>query len=84
MNRLIRDGEAFRLHLFHKVEPGWEMDHLAGWTVIADTTDGAAMAEQARKLHADDPFAGVLCWDEARIHAASVVAQAGSWIPSAV
>jgi biotin carboxylase len=69
-------GDEFRLHLFHKVEPGWEMDHLAGWTVIADTTDGAAMAEQARKLHADEPFAGVLCWDEARIHAASQVAQA--------
>ncbi|HET6208925.1 MAG TPA: ATP-grasp domain-containing protein [Jatrophihabitans sp.] len=69
-------GKEFRLHLFHKVEPGWEMDHLAGWTVLPDTTDGAAMAEQARRLDQDEPFVGVLCWDEARIHAAAQVAQA--------
>ena len=52
------------------------MDHLAGWTVLPDTTDGAAMAEQARRLDQDEPFVGVLCWDEARIHAAAQVAQA--------
>jgi len=69
-------GAEFRLHLFHKVEPGWEMDHLAGWTVLPDTTDGAAMAEQARWLDKDEPIAGVLCWDEARIHAAAQVAEA--------
>lgn len=69
-------GSEFRLHLFHKVEPGWEIDHLAGWTVVPDTTDGAAMAEQARWLDKDEPIAGVLCWDEARVHATAQVAEA--------
>jgi biotin carboxylase len=69
-------GSEFRVHLFHKVEPGWEIDHLAGWSVLPSTVDGQAMAEQARWLDKDEPIAGVLCWDEARIHASSQVAEA--------
>lgn len=69
-------SSEFRIHLFNKAEPGWEMDYLAGWTVLPSTTDGQAMAEQARWLDKDEPIAGVLCWDEARIHASAQVAEA--------
>lgn len=74
---LLRSISAeFRIHLFHKVEPTWEKEYLAGWTVLPSTVDGLAMAEQARRLDKDEPIAGVLCWDEARIHASSQVAEA--------
>jgi len=74
---LLRSISAeFRIHLFHKVEPTWEKEYLTGWTVLPSTVDGLAMAEQARRLDKDEPIAGVLCWDEARIHAAAQVAEA--------
>jgi biotin carboxylase len=66
----------FRIHLFHKVEPTWEKEYLAGWTVLPSTVDGLAMAERARLLDKEEPIAGVLCWDEARIHATAQVAEA--------
>ena len=66
----------FRIHLFHKVEPTWEKQYLAGWTVLPSTVDGPAMAERARLLDKDESIAGVLCWDEARIHATAQVAEA--------
>lgn len=74
---LLRSISAeFRIHLFHKVEPTWEKEYLTGWTVLPSTVDGLAMAEQARRLDKEEPIAGVLCWDEARIHASSQVAEA--------
>jgi biotin carboxylase len=66
----------FRIHLFHKVEPTWEKEYLDGWTVLPSTVDGPAMAERARLLDKEESIAGVLCWDEARIHASSQVAEA--------
>lgn len=69
-------GQRYRVHLFHTAEPDWEREHLAGWTVLPSTTDGPAMAEVAARLHGRDPVAGVLCWDEARIHATAYVAGA--------
>lgn len=76
-NYLLRSISAeFRIHLFHKVEPTWEQEYLAGWTVLPSTLDGPAMAERARLLDKEEPIAGVLCWDEARIHASSQVAEA--------
>ena len=69
-------SSQFRIHLFHKVEPSWEKEYLAGWTVLPSTVDGPAMAERARLLDKDETIAGVLCWDEARIHASSQVAEA--------
>jgi hypothetical protein len=69
-------SSEFRIHLFHTVEPSWEWDYLAGWTVLPSTSDGPAMAEAARQLDKQEPIAGVLCWDEARIHATSFVAEA--------
>ncbi|HST48016.1 ATP-grasp domain-containing protein [Jatrophihabitans sp.] len=69
-------SSQFRIHLFHTAEPSWEKDYIAGWTVLPSTSDGPAMAETARTLHQQQPFDGVLCWDEARIHATSFVAQA--------
>ena len=74
---LLRSISAeFRIHLFHKVEPTWEQQYLAGWTVLPSTVDGPAMAERARLLDKEEAIAGVLCWDEARIHASSQVAEA--------
>lgn len=66
----------FRIHLFHTTEPSWEKEYLSGWTVLPSTADGPAMAEAARKLNKDEPIDGVLCWDEARIHASAFVAEA--------
>ncbi|GAA2463928.1 ATP-grasp domain-containing protein [Winogradskya humida] len=67
---------SFRVHLFHTTEPAWEQQYLTGWTVLPSTIDGPAMADAALPLHGDSPFAGVLCWDEGRIHATSFIAQA--------
>ncbi|MDQ1739182.1 MAG: hypothetical protein QOE53_834 [Pseudonocardiales bacterium] len=69
-------SSEFRIHLFHTAEPSWEKGYLAGWTVLPSTADGVTMARAARQVHAQEPVDGVLCWDEARIHAASYVAQA--------
>ncbi|WNV88330.1 ATP-grasp domain-containing protein [Umezawaea sp. Da 62-37] len=69
-------GARYRVHLFLSAEPEWEREHIAGWTVLPSTTDGPAMAAAALELHATDPVAGVLCWDEVRIHAAAFVAGA--------
>ncbi|KOX05186.1 ATP-grasp domain-containing protein [Streptomyces sp. NRRL B-3648] len=66
----------FDIHLFHVDEPTWEKEYISGWTVLPSTLNGPAMADAARRLHADTPVAGVLCWDEGRIHAASYVAEA--------
>ncbi|NUT97734.1 MAG: ATP-grasp domain-containing protein [Saccharothrix sp.] len=68
-------GAKYRVHLFLTVEPEWEKEHVAGWTVLPSTTDGPAMAAEAAKLHAVDPIAGVLCWDEVRIHATAFIAR---------
>ena len=66
----------FRIHLFHIAKPTWEREYLSGWTVLPDTWDGLAMAEAAMELDKADPVAGVLCWDEGRIHATAYVAEA--------
>lgn len=65
----------FRVHLFHVDEPSWEKEFISGWTVLPSTLDGPEMARAARELHDGEPVAGVLCWDEGRIHAASYVAE---------
>jgi hypothetical protein len=69
-------SDRFRIHLFHVAEPQWERGYLAGWTVLPSTIDGPAMAREAVRLHAAEPFAGVLCWDEGRIHATAYIAEA--------
>lgn len=66
----------YRIHLFVTADPGWEREYVTGWTVVDDTTDGPAMAAVALELAAREPVHGVLCWDEARILAASYVSQA--------
>lgn len=68
-------GAKYRVHLFLTAEPDWEKEHVTGWTVLPSTTDGPAMAAEAAKLHARDPIAGVLCWDEVRIHATAFIAR---------
>lgn len=69
-------SSEFRIHLFHTAEPSWEKEYLSGWSVLPSTADGPAMAAAARALNEQEPIDGVLCWDEARIHATAQVAQA--------
>jgi biotin carboxylase len=69
-------SSEFRVHLFHTAEPSWEERYLWGWTVLPSTADGPAMAEAARELDKEEPIDGVLCWDEARIHATAFIAEA--------
>ena len=69
-------SSEFRIHLFHTAEPSWEKEFLTGWSVLPSTADGPAMAAAARLLNEQEPIDGVLCWDEARIHATAQVAQA--------
>jgi biotin carboxylase len=69
-------SSEFRIHLFHTAEPSWEREYLDDWTVLSSTANGAAMAAVACRVHEREPIDGVLCWDEARIHAAAYVAQA--------
>lgn len=69
-------SSEFRIHLFHTAEPSWEKEFLDGWSVLPSTADGPAMAAAARILNEQEPIEGVLCWDEARIHATAQVAQA--------
>ncbi|MEV6860344.1 ATP-grasp domain-containing protein [Streptosporangium subroseum] len=69
-------GTEYRVHLFVTAEPGWEREHVTGWTVVADLDDGPAMAAVALELDAREPVRGVLCWDEARILAASYISEA--------
>ncbi|WP_246440711.1 ATP-grasp domain-containing protein [Saccharothrix tamanrassetensis] len=74
---LLRSISAeYRVHLFLNAEPEWEKEYAAGWTVLPNTMDGPAMAAAATELARREEIAGVLCWDEARIHAAAFVAQA--------
>ncbi|MDQ2584966.1 ATP-grasp domain-containing protein [Saccharothrix yanglingensis] len=74
---LLRSIAAeYRVHLFLSTEPEWEKEYVAGWTVLPNTMDGPAMAAAATALAGREAIAGVLCWDEARIHAAAFVAQA--------
>lgn len=69
-------ASRFRVHLFHVAEPTWEREHITGWSVLASTIDGPAMAREALAVSEGDAVSGVLCWDEGRILATSYVTQA--------
>jgi biotin carboxylase len=69
-------ASRFRVHLFHVAEPTWEREYITGWSVLASTIDGPAMAREALAVNERDAVSGVLCWDEGRILATSYVAQA--------
>jgi biotin carboxylase len=69
----------YRVHLLMWAEPTWELDYLAGWTVLRDATetkDAADMIAVARDLAAQGSLDGVLAWDEARVLQAAKVAAA--------
>ncbi|MBY8853154.1 hypothetical protein K7G98_34935, partial [Saccharothrix sp. MB29] len=75
---LLRSIAAeYRVHLFLSTEPEWEKEYVAGWTVLPNTMDGPAMAAAATALAEREAIAGVLCWDEARIHAGDVQRRTG-------
>ena len=66
----------YRIHLFTAAEPNWEKRYLDDSTVLASLLDPAELVAAARRLHADDPLDGVLCWDEALVHATAAVTDA--------
>lgn len=73
-------GLRYRVHLLTGAEPTWERPHLAGWTELdlRDTRDAAPLCAAARERIGDEPFAGVLAWDEARVlQVAKVAAELG-------
>lgn len=81
-DRLFREyllapiAQQYRIHLFLAAQPRWETRYVDAVTVLANTMDAQEMIAAARELDGRDPIAGVLCWDEARIIAASQVAEA--------
>lgn len=73
---LARIGERYRVHLFLAAQATWELEHVDAVTVLADTLDAQLMIAAARELNERDRIDGVLCWDEARILATSMIAEA--------
>ncbi len=74
---LLRSIAAeYRVHLFTTAQPTWERPYLDGATVLASTLDPDVMISAAQGIAAGDPFAGTLCWDEARILATAEIAAA--------
>jgi biotin carboxylase len=63
----------YRIHLINTAEATWEREHIVGATVVA-TTDIDLVLAAAREIAATARVAGVLSWDEARIHQAAQVA----------
>lgn len=63
----------YRIHLLHIDPASWELPYLDGSEVVEDFTAGTLIAA-ATRIAAREPVAGVLCWDEARIHATAHVA----------
>ncbi|MEU4550468.1 ATP-grasp domain-containing protein [Micromonospora violae] len=66
----------YAVHLFSSYPVSWELSYLAGHTSVRSTTAADDMLTSALELHSAEPFAGLLCWDEASILAAARVAQA--------
>jgi predicted ATP-grasp superfamily ATP-dependent carboligase len=71
-------GRRYRVHLLVGAEPGWEREHIAGWTVLdlRDTIATAELTAAAREVTDEEPLSGVLAWDEARVLQAAKVADA--------
>lgn len=67
-------AHEYRVHLIHTEPAGWELPYIIDSTVVANFHPPALLAA-ARVVAARETVTGVLCWDEARIHAAAVVAQ---------
>jgi biotin carboxylase len=66
----------YRIHMILGVEPTWELDYIDGWTFVEQSLDAPTLIAAARGIHARDPIAGILCWDETRILASAQVAAA--------
>ncbi|HEX8093153.1 ATP-grasp domain-containing protein [Jatrophihabitans sp.] len=68
----------YRVHLLIGHEADWERQYVEGWSVVdfGDTIGGEQMILAAKQAGAQDPFDGVLTWDEARVLQAAKVAQA--------
>ncbi len=69
-------GAHFEIHAFLAAEPAWGAQYLSGWTVLPSTLDADAMIAAAEQLNRERPIDGVVCFDEARIHAAAKIARA--------
>ena len=65
----------YRIHLINIGAPTWECAYIVGSTEVA-STDLDHVLPAACAVAAREPVAGVLSWDEARIHQAAQVAEA--------
>jgi biotin carboxylase len=63
----------YRIHLFTAAEPSWEKRYLDDSTVLPSLLDPGELVAAAHRLDDDDPVDGVLCWDEALVHATGAV-----------
>jgi biotin carboxylase len=68
----------YRVHLIIGHQADWERRYVEGWSVadFADTIDAEEMILAAKQAAAQEPFDGVLTWDEARVLQAAKVGQA--------
>lgn len=64
----------YRIHLLHVAPASWERPYITGSDVVPDFS-ADTLVTAARRVTAREPAAGVLCWDEARIHATARVAR---------
>lgn len=66
-------AQRFRIHLLNTVEPSWELPYIAGFTLVA-STELDDLLPAAVEVSNRGGLAGVLSWDEARIHQAAQIA----------
>ncbi|GAA3753373.1 ATP-grasp domain-containing protein [Salinactinospora qingdaonensis] len=64
----------YRVHLIHSVEPTWELEYVAGATVVRDTGAENVVAA-ARQIAAQQRVTGVMSWHEEHIVQAALVAE---------
>jgi biotin carboxylase len=69
---------SYRIHILLGAEPTWERPYISSFTALdmTDTIDATNLIEAGREVAADNPIAGVLSWDEARILQSAKVAAA--------
>ncbi|WP_329521945.1 ATP-grasp domain-containing protein [Spirillospora sp. NBC_01491] len=65
----------YRVHLFCREEPSWELPHITGWTRFENIFDTAALAVRAVEIAAAEPVRGVLSWSDDLAVPAAYVAE---------
>jgi ATP-grasp domain len=68
-------AERYRLWLLDSIAPTWQVPYIEGVTAT-DTKDPAALIAAATALGTSQSVSGVFCYDEATVHATSLLAKA--------